>query len=329
MKNNTKVEALSNGQINRFKFTQGVREFFLKNGFLDCQIPPIVPNPGMETHIHPFQLASVKDNVKLDLYLHTSPEFYMKKLLSEGLGDIFTIGYAFRDEPISPIHRPQFLMLEWYRANARYEKIMEDVQKLVSFMIQYMQRENIPLKHGSDKIIFERMTVQELFEKYLGVDILNYLEVDSIKHLIEEKFKDIPLPRKNLEWDDYYFLLFLNKIEPELVNHPYLLIYEYPFHLSALATLKNDDSRVCERFELYMDGVEICNCFNELRDIKEQKARFKLQALEKKKVYGYELPDALVLYDALNKGMPESSGVALGIERLYHVLSGRDDIFWE
>lgn len=297
---------------------KSIRTFFDNEKFLDVITPPMVQNPGMETHIHPFQVAHARTNSMSEWYLHTSPEFHMKELLSEGLEKIFTISYAFRDEPLAPHHRPQFLMLEWYRKNAHYTQIMDDCENLFSFCT-------------NKKISFERATVQEIFEDMLKIDILNFLDKKDLKELIEKNFKDIPLPiqGENLSWDDYYFLLFLNKIEPHLAHHPYLLLYEFPYHLSALSTLKNDDPRVCERFEIYANGIELCNCFNELTDLNILKKRFAEQALEKKNLYGYELPEPVVLYNAMTRGLPQSAGIALGIERLLKVFSGTENPFWK
>jgi lysyl-tRNA synthetase class 2 len=178
---------------------------------------------------------------------------------------------------------------------------------------------------------FERATIQELFGDMLNVDILDFLETKDLKELIEKNFRDVPLPSQGeiLSWDDYYFLLFLNKIEPHLGHYPYLLLYEFPHHLSALSTLKPKDPRVCERFEIYSKGVELCNCFNELTDLKIQKERFKSQAIEKKNLYHYELPEPKILYQALERGLPQSAGIALGVERFLKVLTGVDNPFWE
>src|SRR5688500_2752905 len=113
----------------QFEFIQIIRNYFMEQGFLDVLTPPAVENPGMEVHIHPFQLHSVRSQTNVPLYLHTSPEFCMKELLAdekEQLDNIFSLSYCFRDEPDSPIHRSQFIMLEWYRKNERYEKIMQD-----------------------------------------------------------------------------------------------------------------------------------------------------------------------------------------------------------
>lgn len=315
----------------QFQLLWAIRQFFSRQGFLDVMPPPMVPNPGMETHIHPFLVGHANTLRFSQWYLNTSPEFHMKELLSMGFEDIFTLGYAFRDEPNAPNHRPQFLMLEWYRTNAHYTKIMDDCEELFKFSLNSLSEKNLPVDQDLLKTNFQRATIQELFEDMLKIDILNFLDKKDLKELIEKDFKDVPLPvmGEELSWDDYYFLLFLNKIEPHLTNYPYLLLYEFPHHLSALSTLKESDPRVCERFEIYSKGVELCNCFNELRDLKIQKERFAFQAQEKEKLYGYKLPEPQILYDSLQRGLPVSSGIALGVERLLKVLTGIENPFWD
>lgn len=298
----------------QFELIQIIRNYFREQGFLDVLTPPAVENPGMEVHIHPFQLHSVQKSKQLPIYLHTSPEFCMKELLAEGFEKIFTLNYCFRDEPESPIHRPQFLMLEWYRKNERYEAIMKDVEGLINYVVT---KANIPLRIQNPVMI--KKTMQELIEEELGIDILNYLDVPSIKELLK-KFPDVPVPQSELEWDDYFFLLYLNRIEPQIKKYPVLMITEFPAPLSALSTLKKSDPRVCERFEVYINGIELCNCFNELTDATEQRKRFSTQNELKKKLYKYTLPEPKKFYETMDKGLPPSAGIALGVERLLHSL---------
>lgn len=301
-----------------FKFIQKIRDFFKERDFMDVLTPPMVQNPGMEVHIHPFKIISLKGDMPPQ-YLHTSPEFHMKELLSLGLGNIFTLNYCFRDEVESPQHRPQFLMLEWYRKDSHYFDIMRDCEELLSYLSP-----NGPIK-------IERKTVQELFVEILNVDILEYLEIDSIKKLIKDQFKDVPIPNEeeSLNWDDYFFLLFLNKIESQLKNYPFLILDEFPYPLAALSTKKKSDQRVCERFELYINGVEIGNCFNELIDYDEQEKRFLEQAQLKKDLYQIELPKPEILLNSLKRGLPPSSGIAVGVERLFSALFNSDTPFWK
>ena len=315
----------------QFQLLWAIRQFFIQRNFVDVMPPPMVQNPGMETHIHPFQVGHARTAKFSPWYLNTSPEFHMKELLSLGFEDLFTLGYSFRDEPNAPNHRPQFLMLEWYRTNAHYTKIMDDCEELFKFTLNSLNEKNLPVDQSLLNTKFERVTVQDLFLDMLNVDILNFLETKDLKELIEKNFKDVPLPTQGevLSWDDYYFLLFLNKIEPHIAHYPYLLVYEFPNHLSALSTLKPADPRVCERFEIYSKGVELCNCFNELRDLKIQKERFHYQAKEKENLYGYKLPEPQVLYGAMERGLPVSSGIALGVERLLKILTDIENPFWD
>ena len=325
-------QARKNKLLKLFKLQQFIRDFFLEDNFLDVLTPPMVENPGMETHIHPFRVNSAKDKKNLDQYLHTSPEFHMKGLLSKGFEKIFSISYCFRDEPSSGHHRPQFLMLEWYRSQSFYKDIMNDVEELVKYCSKRFIQENFLIKEEFKSISPIRMTIQEVFQQELGIDILCYLEKSDLSKLIRSKFKDVPLPSEEedhlLSWDDYYFLLFLNKIEPNIKKYPFLLLYEFPHHLSALSTIKESDPRVCERFEVYCHGIELCNCFNELTNLEVQKKRFSEQATLKKQLYGYELPEAEGFYKFLESGLPKASGIALGVERLLMAITGEEDPFY-
>lgn len=291
--------------------------------------PPAVENPGMEVHIHPFKLHSVVKNTSKDLYLHTSPEFCMKELLAsdEGFEKIFNLSYCFRDEPDSPIHRSQFLMLEWYRKHERYESIMSDVEGLIRYAIEEGQKRKLPLKKHMLQAKLTKMTMQELIKQETGVDILLYLDVPSIKNMLKD-FPEVPVPTSELEWDDYFFLFYLNLVEPKITKYPLLMVTEFPAPLSALSTLKTEDPRVCERFEVYIDGIELCNCFNELTDPREQRKRFREQNVLKKKLYKYDLPEPKKFYAAMDRGLPPSAGIALGVERLLSSLCEVENPFF-
>ena len=302
----------------------------MEQDFLDVMTPPAVENPGMEVHIHPFQLYSVHKKELQPLYLHTSPEFCMKELLAsdEDFNKIFTLTYAFRDEVSSPIHRPQFVMLEWYRKQERYESIMKDVGDLLRYIVEHGPRKGLILKQPQDSIKMIKMTMQELFLAELNIDILNYLDVPSIKTLLKS-YPDVPVPESELEWEDYFFLLYLNKIEPMISKkYPFLLINEFPAPLSALSTLKKSDPRVCERFEVYINGIEICNSFNELTNCIEQKKRFLQQTALKRKLYQYELPEPKSFYKIMDHGLPPSAGIALGVERVLYSMFTGENPFW-
>ena len=319
-----------NKKLKDFLQLQGiVRNFFRERGFLDVVTPPAVENPGMETHLHPFSLYSVKEEKALPgRYLHTSPEFQMKELLARGFDKIFNLSYVFRDEPLSEDHRFQFLMLEWYRTGVGYERIMQDCEELVAWSAEGLKGEGCPVRD----IQWEKKSVDQLFREVLGISILDYLEKAQLRDLLVGKYPEIPLPEAeqvSLDWEDYYFLLFLNKIEPAIKEIPALLLYEFPYHLAALSTLKPTDARVCQRFEVYLYGTELCNCFNELTDLGVLKERFQKQHQDKLRHHGYQLPPPERFYQSMERGLPPSSGVALGLERLYKGLTGTENPFWE
>ena len=300
-------------QLHFFQFIQQVKNFFLTQNFLEITTPPIVENPGMETHIHPFEVYHAQTGKTTKKYLHTSPEFALKKFLCDNpaVQNIFSLNYSFRDEPRSDIHREQFLMLEWYKKNVQYTRLINDCKNLI---------------HTFSPISFTVCTMDELFNNFCSFSILDFDSPTELKKKINKDFPSVPLPTESLEWDDYFFLIFLNIIEPQINKIPALIIKEYPAQLAALSTIKKDDSRVCERFELYLNGVEIANCFNEETDITVIKERFQNQNRLKFKQYHYKLPPPQSFYQAM-KNYPQSSGIALGVERLYSQLNNTSFFF--
>lgn len=287
--------------------------------------PPLVEHPGMEPHIHPFQIYSLVNNTKQPLYLHTSPEFKLKQLLSmkdEPFQNIYSLSYVFRDEPHSSIHRQQFLMLEWYQKNAPIEDVITTIQNLLSYV--YQQHSLLKGKQSPTILV---KSMQNLFLEIIQIDILNYLEIPSLRNLITTEFKDVPMPKVDLAWDDLFFLLFLNKIEPELKKFPFLILTDFPSPLSALAQINPNDSRTAKRFEFYISGIEIANCYQELLDPKEMESRFKIFEQMKHDNYSYTLPYPKEFMQTMNNGLPASSGIAMGIERLLKALTQIENPF--
>jgi len=300
----------------KFKGIQLIRNWFSNEDFLDVMTPTIVQCPGIEPHLHPFTVTGEHFNGQLQ----TSPEFHMKELLSFGLEKIFTITYSFRDEPISETHRPQFLMLEWYRANEHYEKIKDDTKSLVNFLI-----DQLPSLKSNLSGDFYEWTIKEAFLKFTRIDLEKFKDKEKLYKKIKEDFSELPLPKiEEVTWDDLFFILFLNIIEPELKNYPKVILKEYPASQAALSTLKKDDPSVCERFEIYLNGVEIGNCFNELTNLEIQKQRYIEARKERLDLYKKEIPEPKVLFDALERGIPKSAGIAVGVERLLNAITGEN-----
>ena len=303
-------------QHNLFKLTSAIRQYFNEQEFIEVFAPPIVENPGMETHLHPFQVKGVYPERELPLYLHTSPEFFMKKLLSEGLEKIYNLSFSFRDEPDSETHRKQFLMLEWYRAHSYYDDIKKDCDQIISKSFEVFDK-NMPSR--------QTVTVNELFQEKLKFLPTDFLDVKDFKEKVLMDFPNLVKPHEDIwPWEDYFFVLFLNLIEPDFKSIPYLMVDEFPAPLAALSTLSKNDQKVCERFEIYLSGTEVANCFNELTDFDIQKDRFDFLEKSKKELYNYQLNEPKEFYKTLKKGIPKASGIALGIERLLMSILGRN-----
>ena len=307
---------MQNSLKRQIQLITALRSFFVRKGFADILTPPMVDCPGIEPTIAPFRV----EGKNYSGYLHTSPEFWMKYLLAEGWEDIFTITYCFRDEPASPTNKKQFIMLEWYRPGAHYLDIACDLKELTEYLLQAFS----PVSQDQKTVSLKQLTVQELFHDHLGMDILAYPKARELKRYIQTHHPDIPLPACELPWDDYYHLLFLNKIEPLLKDYPYLILKEYPAQMRALSRLKKSNPVVCERFEYYIAGVEVANCYGELTDLGEQKKCFQ-QFNQRAKT---EIPIPKVLFHALKKGLPESAGIALGVERLLQALLKTSEPFF-
>lgn len=305
------------------EYIHSIRTFFQQQDFVEIFPPALVENPGMETHVHPFQVYSLKENKVKPLYLHTSPEFYLKEVLTtKQEPKIFSLGMVFRDDPFSPIHRSNFLMLEWYRAQERYEVLMKDLEVLIVHLLHEAEKKKWPINVAISGIRFERRSVDSLFREFAGFSILDFLGKETeLKRKIQLDLPAISINDGKWAWDDLFFMIFLNLIEPEFSKIPFLIVDEYPAPMAALSTISQRDSRVSERFELYIAGIEIANCYNELVDFAEQENRFYRENEQKKNIYNYQLPYPGRFLSALKQGLPASTGGAIGIERLAQALN--------
>lgn len=321
----------------RSRVEAGIREFFGARDFLETRTPLLVPSPGMETHIRPFEVrAWAKSENEPQRFLPTSPEFAMKRLLVGGLERIFQISPAFRDEPRSPHHRPEFTMLEWYRAYAGYEEIMRDTEELV----EHLAREIC----GKPSISFEgreisvaapwpRLRVRDLFSEHAGVDLV----AASTPEALSEECRRLGLnPSPSDTWDDLYFRIWLNVIEPRLPSDRAVLVTRYPASQAALSVIDSDPdgSRWARRFEAYAGGLELGNAFEELTDPVEQRRRFVQDMQARARAYGDEFPPSPIdegFLAALEEGMPPAGGIAMGVDRLVMLVAGESEIdytFW-
>jgi lysyl-tRNA synthetase class 2 len=321
-------------RLARAKIFKTIRSFFESEGFLEVDTPALQISPGLEVHLKAFQ-TTFHNPLGTDetFYLHTSPEFTMKKLVTAGLPKIFQLCKTYRNEGLSATHQPEFTMLEWYRTGEDYTKIMADTVEIVrqsakaygTHLLRRGNRTCDPFKP------WEYLTVTEAFQKYVGIDIMKTIPdeptLEPDPTLLRQEAERIGETCSDDDrWEDIFFRIMMEKIEPNLGHNVPTILYDYPTCLGALARPKPTDARVCERFEAYICGVELCNAFSELTDVVEQRRRFETDSAMKEMLYGYTYPIDEDFMDALNFGMSEASGNALGVDRLIMLITGADDI---
>lgn len=277
----------------REKVIDTIRVFFKKQGFCEVFTPVLVPVPSIEPNLEVFETElRTSKGLKRRGFLIMSPEFSIKKLLAKGVGNCFEITKCFRnEEEVSKLHSPEFTMLEWYRVGADYRDVMKDFTDLFIKII------------GRNKMVYQgeeydltppwpRISVVEAFKKYAKRDVLEVSDED-------------------------FYKIFFNEIEPKLAqSHKPFFIYDYPISQASLSRPKKDDPRFAERFEVFLAGVELGNCFSELTDWKEQKKRFEAEKEERKGLGKINYPIDEALIEALKSGLPTVSGIAVGVDRL-------------
>ncbi|MCB1783783.1 MAG: EF-P lysine aminoacylase GenX [Alphaproteobacteria bacterium] len=314
----------------RTEIIKQVRSFFDSEGFTEVDTPALQICPVMDTHIHAFEtdLKNVDLTLKRKMYLQTSPEFEMKKLLTAGMDRIYQLCHVYRNAEGTKRHSPEFTLLEWYRAGAGadYRAMMQDTQNLLRHIAQSQS-----ITHFTQgKILcdpftdWEKLTLCEAFDTYAGIKLEDHLEdIESFAAAIQAKgIRTAPDDR----WDDLFFRVMGEKIEPHLGMQRPTILYDYPAAMASLSRRKPEDPRFAERFELYVCGIELCNAFSELTDGQEQRARFEAEMALKNKLYGETYPPDEEFFRALDYGLPESGGNALGIDRLVMLTTGSQDI---
>lgn len=313
----------------RMLLMKAVREYFDGQDYLEVQTPALQVMPGTEPHVHAFQTEQLSPDLQSSVtrYLHASPEFAMKKLLVAGLPKIYQMCPVYRNAEGSSVHSCEFTMLEWYRTETDYEGIMADT---IGLLRHIAARLNITAyekdEYKADPFTeWEKITVCEAFLKYAGIDLESVLpdKVERFRELVQNL--GLPVTDKD-EWDDLFFKVSMNKIEPNLGMGQPTILYDYPAHMAALSKIKASDPRFAERFEVYVCGIELGNAFSELTDYRQQHQRLLEDMAEKERVYGEAWPVDIDFIKALKHGMPEAGGIAIGIDRLAMLATGADDI---
>jgi lysyl-tRNA synthetase class 2 len=321
----------------RNRITRAVRDRFEAEGFIEVESAALQVSPGNEAHLHAFTttMLSLTGEPDQTFHLHTSPEFACKKLLAAGEAKIFDFARVWRNRERGPLHHPEFVMLEWYRAGAPYETLMEDCADLLALAAETAQTRSFQFRGlACDPFAApERLSVAEAFSRHAGVDLLASLSADgqTDRDALAASAKAVGIRIADDDtWADVFSRVIVEKVEPNLGQGRATILCEYPTAEAALARPKPGDPRVAERFELYACGVELANAFGELTDPAEQRRRFVAEMDEKQRLYGERYPIDEDFLAALEI-MPEASGCALGFDRLVMLAAGAsrvDQVMW-
>lgn len=312
---------------NRSHIIRLIREFFWSREFLETDVPLAVRFPGQEPYLNPVPVELHDPNGQaFSFHLHTSPEFSLKKLLAAGFSKIFSITKTFRDyESFGGNHNPEFTMIEWYRAPGTYRDFMNDMEELYKFVgtkmgVQTLKYDGkvVPLN-----VAWDRKSMKDLWREYLGVNLDEYLESAPLAELVRDRGYQVS---ENDEYEDLFFKLFLNEIEPQLGVERPLFVYDYPAQMSSLSRRCAEDPRYAERVECYIGGLEMCNGFGELTDPDEQERRLKIDRALRQKLGKETWSVDPGFIAALRSGMPDAGGVAMGVDRMVVLFTGAKDI---
>lgn len=294
-----RLEARKGSLRLRAKIVQAVRRFFIDSGYLEIETPYLIPAPPPEVHIDAFRAG--------DLFLHTSPELCMKRLLCAGYSEIFQICRCFRAGERGELHLPEFTLLEWYRSGIDYKSLMDECEELILYVSHELgfgkkivyQGEKIDLQRP-----WERIDLEEAFQRYGSLSLKRALELNRFDEIIVED------------------------VEPHLGRPKPTFLYDYPETLGAQARVKESAPELAERFEIYMVGLELANAFSELTDAGEQERRFERDRAKRRTLGKCVYPIPGKFLKSL-RHMPASAGIALGLDRLVMLFADRarvDDV---
>ena len=309
----------------RARLTAATRAWLVARGYAEVETPCLVPSPGAEVHLRGFPTAYHPHHgagSTRALWLRSSPEMALKRLLAGGAGPIFELARVWRNGESGDRHAPEFTMLEWYRPGLPLEGLMDEAEALV--------RDLCPPRVAFGRVgtvltkSFERITCAEAFERWAGVDLLGSIRPDGAGEPVALG------ARAGESWEDCFFRLLLDHVEPHLGRDRATFLSHWPAPQAALARRDPADPRVALRFELFAGGIELANAFEELTDPDEQRARLEHDLAERVRLHGEAWPLDEDFLDAVAM-MPAGSGIALGFDRLAMLASGArgiEDVLW-
>lgn len=312
--------------LKRALMLKNIRAFFDARGVIEVETPLLSHYCTTDPHLESFQ-SSFRGEA---CYLNTSPEYAMKRLLAAGSQSIYQICKAFRDDELGPNHNPEFTMLEWYRTNYDMRQLMDEVAELMRNLSQISEFSSLvsPL----EKPAFAYLSYQQAFEKYAGINPHQTNSKQCYQAAVENKV-EIPVGLDTgSDTDDevnaWLDWLLIQLVLPAFDRQGFTFLYDYPASQCALAKVEKNEQRipVAKRFELFFGEIELANGFNELTDSDEQLRRFEMENQRRKKEGKQEGCIDNNFIAALKSGLPDCSGVAIGLDRLLMMFTNTDCI---
>jgi lysyl-tRNA synthetase class 2 len=289
-----------------------IRAYFAEREVLEVETPILSAAGNTDPNIQSFStsFSGHVDAGARERWMRTSPEYPLKRLLAAGVGDCYEMGRVFRDGEAGGRHNPEFTMLEWYRVGWDHHRLMEEAIGLIEAALAMVGRRAEVWVEG----------YRQLFIDELGIDPL-HAPIDDLRALLE----DFHIGPEGLTRDDWLDLLITHRLQPTFPANRITVIHDYPESQCALAKVRPGDPPMAERFELYLGRYEVANGYHELNDATEQRRRFERDNATRRARGQQEIPVDERLLEVLD-AMPDSAGVALGIERLLMCLIGTDAI---
>lgn len=303
----------------REQIIKSIRDFFYSQNFHEIIIPVLNRSVPLEPNIYPFKTTWNTQRGNQTLYLSTSPERRLKQMIALGINNCFGIGSSFRNlENSGSLHSPEFLMLEWYRKDATYVNIMDDTQKLLTFIYKSLSKKNEMKINLSEQ--WKKISLISLFKRYLKLDLIKVIEN---KKILFDVTKKRGYNTKNTTWGELYDQLFVNEIESHLPFEPFFLI-DFPSRISPLCKSKKDNLLLAERFELYINRMEIANGNTENTNVESIEKHF--FAEQKKRSQKCQPIDTEFIKSINKMNNTSYAGIGLGIDRLTMLFSASTSI---
>lgn len=306
----------------RIQIIRLIREYFWGCDFKEVTTPATVVCADQEPHLNPIAVSFHDERgAASQFFLQTSPEYAMKKLLGAGYDKIFQICPCWRDyEESGHTHNVEFTMIEWYRRPGDYQEIMTDIEQLFKFVAEKLKI----VKLLNCRIVseWERISIKELWQKHVGVNLDDYLDVEKMSGLVRGLGYQV---NADDDFNDLFYKIFLNKIERSLGMEKPVVVFDYPIQMAALARPCAHDARYAERFEVYINGLELANAFGELTDSVAQAKRFEEERQERIRLSKSAIPIDKELISAL-ESIPMAAGIALGVDRMVMVFTEAKNI---